>query len=355
MATCTVQGVRAAGVASAVPQASLTAEETAVVAGVELSEVSKIAAGTGTYRRRVAPAGMCTSDMCFAAAERLLGDLGWERGSVDALIVVTQTPDYHLPATSCVLHQRLGLAKTCAALDVNLGCSGYVYGLWLLSTLVASGSVRRALLLAGETATSFAAPQDRGVVFLFGDAGTATALEHDPAAPPMHFQLGTDGSGHEFIKVAAGCYRNPASEETLLRKPDVDGVMRTGHESRMNGPEVFAFTLREVPGLFGGIMRAAAWQMDQMDAFVPHQANLFMLQYLAKRLKIPSEKVILTLEEFGNTSSASVPLALTHGLAARLRSGPMNLVMAGFGVGWSWGAVAATWGPMVVSDLVELK
>lgn len=355
MAICTIQGVRAAGVASAVPETVMTPRETAIVAGLDPAEADKIGTGIGVLRRHVAPPTMCTSDMCFAAADKLLTDLQWKRDSVDALIVVTQTPDYHLPATSCLLHHRLGLAKSCAALDINLGCSGYLYGLWVISNLVAAGSAKRVLLLAGETATFTADKQDRSVTFIFGDAGTATALESDPSAPPMFFQLGTDGEGYPHLIVPGGCYRNQASEETLRRTADADGTERDAHKLRMNGPEVFAFTLREVPSMFSGVMKAASWSMDDLGAFIPHQANLMMLQHLAKRMKIPKEKVVLALEEFGNTSSASVPLALTHGLQNQLRSGPVNTVMAGFGVGWSWGAVAATWGPMVMSDLVLLK
>jgi len=333
----------------------MTPQETGIVAGLDPADALKIGAGTGVLRRHVAPPGMCTSDLCFAAAEKLLGDLGWERDTIDAVIVVTQTPDYNQPATSCLLQHRLGLAKTCAAFDVNLGCSGYLYGLWLVSTLVAGGGARRALLLAGETANAFSDPKDRTVCFLFGDAGTATALESDPTAPPMYFELGTDGSGSTHLIVPGGGYRHPPSLETLKRVPGEDGVERDAHKIRMNGAEVFAFTLREVPPLISGVMTAAAWNMEQLDAFVPHQANLFMLQHLAKRMKIPKEKVVLTLEEFGNTSSASVPLALTYGLHGPLRAGPVKTVMAGFGVGWSWGAAAATWGPMVVSGLVHLK
>lgn len=355
MAISTIHGVRVAGVSSAVPESVMTLQETAVLAGVDLAEADKIGLNIGVLRRHVAPPGMCSSDMCFAAAERLLADLAWERDSIDVLIVVTQTPDYRTPATSCVLHQRLGLAKSCAALDLNLGCSGYVYGLWVISSLMAGGSARRGLLLVGETASSFAAPGDRGVVFLFGDAGTATALESNAATPPMFFNVGTDGTGYPHLMVPGGAYRNPASLETLRRVTCEDGTERNALETRMNGPAVFAFTLREVPPLITEIMGAAAWNMEQMDFFIPHQANLFILQHLAKRMRIPKEKVVLALEEFGNTSCSSVPLALTHALKTQLRSGPVKMVMAGFGVGWSWGALAATWGSMVVSDLVQLK
>jgi 3-oxoacyl-[acyl-carrier-protein] synthase-3 len=166
--------------------------------------------------------------------------------------------------------------------------------------------------------------------------------------------MGTDGTGHKHLLIPAGASRNPATVETLQRVECADGIWRTGHEGRMNGAEVFAFTLREVPGLFKKVLEAAGWSVEAMDAFVPHQANLFMLEHLRKRMKIPVEKQILALDEFGNTSSASVPLALTTRLRDQLSAGAKNLVLAGFGVGWSWGAAAVTAGPLCMPELVEV-
>jgi 3-oxoacyl-[acyl-carrier-protein] synthase III len=346
--------MRMAGVASAVPSATLSPLETARLGNVTEEEAVKIADSVGVHSRHVCPPSICTSDLCCAAAEKLLEELGWERSSVEALIFITQTPDYLIPATSSCLHERLQLSKSCAAFDVTLGCSGYVYGLWMAHNFVAAGSAKRVLLLVGETATWPTSPYDRACMFLFGDAGTATALEFDENAPPVTYTLGTDGTGNTFIMMPGGGYRNRPTPETLERKACADGVLRNELDSRMDGAEVFAFTLREVPAMMKQILQASGWTMDTMDAFVPHQANLFMLQHIAKRLKVPREKLVLALDEFGNTSSASVPLSLTHALAERLRAGTMKLVLSGFGVGWSWGAVAIETGPMVVPDLVVI-
>jgi len=350
-----VSGVRIAGVASAVPSRVMTPSETAITAGVSDDEAQRIAVMTGVFRRHVADPSLCMSDMAFQAATKLMSDLAWDPKSVDTLVVVSQTHDYDLPATACCLQERLGLPTSCAAFDMCLGCSGYVYGLWVCSTLVAAGSARRVLFVAGDTGSWTPSPYDRSIAFLFGDAGTVTALERDENAPPMNFVLGTDGSGKDFIIQPGSGYRNRITAETIERRPAADGTLRGPLDVYMDGAEVFAFTLRQVPPLMKETLRASGWTLDTMDAFVPHQANLFMLQHLVKRLKVPTEKAILCLDEFGNTSSASIPLALNHKLATQLREGSLNLIMAGFGVGWSWGSVAVTCGPMVMPEILYLE
>ena len=352
--TSKIKGVRIAGVASAVPTNTISLSQTADSAGVTQEEAEKIAKMTGVRNRAVAPAGMCTSDLACAAAAKLMAELDWDPSTIEVLVVVSQTHDYDAPATACCVQERLGIPKSCAAFDMALGCSGYIYGLWVCSSLLASGSVKRALFLAGDTSTWCTSPQDRGTAFLFGDAGTATALERDENAPPMSFVVGTDGTGRDYLIEPGTGYRNRIKAETIARTPGADGVPRSPLDLHMDGSEVFAFTLRQVPPLLKDVLSLSGWGIDQMDAFVPHQANLFMLQHLAKRLKIPPEKLVVSLDEFGNTSSASIPLAMSHRLALRLSAGPVNLVLAGFGVGWSWGALAVQCGPMVMPEIVRL-
>jgi 3-oxoacyl-[acyl-carrier-protein] synthase-3 len=350
MVVSRVYGASIAGIASAVPDKFLTIEDGARIFGE--AEMRKISASTGVKKRHVAYNGMCTSDLCFAAAERLLADLEWSRESIDALIFVSQSPDYCLPATSCTLNLRLGLPKRCAAFDVNLGCSGYTYGLWLASHLIAGGGVRRLLLLVGDVSTRGTAPEDRAMAALVGDAGTATALERDENSGVMSFCLGTDGSGKDHLIVRAGGHRQPRNEQTARRVQAEDGNIRSAEDVYMNGAEIFTFTLREVPPLIREVLDVAGWSIDTVDAFVMHQANEFILKYLAKKMKLPAEKMILALEDYGNTSSASIPLAMTHALAGKLRTGSLNLVLAGFGVGFSWGAVTLNCGPMVMPELL---
>lgn len=344
MANATTSGTRIAGIASAVPESVQTREHLAAAFGA--AEAQKIIDSVGIESRHVTRGSLCTSDLCHAAAERLLADLEWERDSIDLLVFVTHTPDYVMPATSGSLQARLGLPKSCAALDINLGCSGYVYGLWTAAAMMQSGPFRRALLLVGDTITRLAAPADRAVTPLFGDAGTATALERDASAPPMTFQLGTDGRGERNLMVAAGGFRTPRGAETSSRTERESGNVRSDEDLFMDGAEVFNFTQREVRPLVQSMLAAG-----DVDHVVMHQANRFILQHLAKRLKLPEEKVVIALEAFGNTSSASIPLAITTALAETLRTASRRLLLVGFGSGYSWGGVTLACGPLVIPEL----
>jgi 3-oxoacyl-[acyl-carrier-protein] synthase-3 len=326
-----------AGVAAAVPANAQGVQELSAQFGP--GEAAKISASTGIETRRVSPPGTCASDYCHAAAVKLLEALQWDPASIDVLIFVSQTPDYILPATSCLLQRRLGLPKTCAAFDINLGCSGYVYGLWVASNLV-NAQRKRALLLVGDSITKLLAPGDRSVIPIFGDAGTASAIEWTGRDEPWWFELGTDGSGENHLVVPGGGFRNRDDREHT--------------DLQMNGAEVFAFTIREIAPLINRITRAASWSVEDVDAYVLHQANRMMLEHIAKKCRIPLDRLPLSLDQFGNTSSASIPLALVHSLGERLQAETCRLVLSGFGVGFSWGAVAMTAGPAVIVPVVYL-
>lgn len=352
MATATVPGIRIAGMASAVPASTASLEDSASVFGHEAAQ--KISDSTGVKTRHVASHEICTSDLCEAAARQLLSDLDWSPESIDLLVFVSQTPDYRLPATACVLQGKLGLARTCAAFDLNLGCSGYVYGLWLIAQLMTSGTFQRAFLLVGDTITRTVSPVDRSAASLFGDAGTATALEVDSHAPPMFYDMGTDGTHSHDLMIRAGGFRQPSSCETAIRAERENGNSRSDDDLYMNGNEIFTFTLREVPRMLKAVMDLQAWDIDTTDAFVLHQANQFILSHLAKRMRIPPSKLPISIDDFGNTSSASIPITITERLRNRLQNESMKLVLAGFGVGLSWAAGALSCGPMVISDLVKV-
>jgi len=334
MTTSSVSGIKICGIASAVPESTRSFADGVKVFGEE--NVAKIAGSTGVQKRHIA-SSLCASDLCFAAAERLLEEATCNRDSIDALVFVSQTPDYILPATSCSLHHRLNLSKACATFDLNLGCSGYVYGLWVVSNLIASGSVKKALLLAGDTITRLTSPLDRSVALLFGDAGTATLLKKDKNEDIITFVLGTDGAGEDNLIVPAGGFRQPLTESNMKRTGREGGNVRSDAELFMNGAEIFSFTLDVVPSLVKRLLAESDWNVDDVDAFVMHQANRFMLQYLSKRMKLPKDKVVFAMENYGNTSLASIPLAMTTCLADRLKAERLRLLLAGFGVGYSWG------------------
>ena len=352
MASCMIPNVRLAGIACAVPDNVRSLDDDVLAFGE--ADALKISSSTGVKQRYVVPPGVCTSDLCFTSAKQILEGLNWAPDTVDVLIFVSQTPDYVLPATACSLHGRLGLAKRCASFDINLGCSGYVYGLWVAASLLSAGSYSRALLLVGDTISRLASPQDRSVAPLFGDAGTATAIERTASAPPMYFELGTDGAGQNHLIVPAGGFRKPHCAETAVCLEREGGNVRSEEHLYMNGPEIFAFTLREVQPLVQSTLAAADWKVEDIDAFVFHQANQFMLSHLSKRMRLPAAKVVLTLGEYGNTSSASIPLAMLHTLRDRAGSETLKLLIAGFGVGFSWGAAALTVEKIVTPDLLKV-
>ncbi|MEE3623285.1 ketoacyl-ACP synthase III [Nitrospirillum sp. BR 11752] len=342
MALARLNGVAVRGIVSALPARVEDTTDLAVRFGEDAAR--RLATATGIHaRHRVAP-DQCTSDLAVPAAQALLRGLGWPADSVDLLVFVSQTHDQVLPATACLVQRRLGLPKTAAAFDLSLGCSGYVYGLWAagsaLATLLPRADCRpaRALLLVGDTTTRLLDPDDRAVAPLFGDAAAATALEIDPAAAAMTIDLGTDGAGAPYLMAAGGAMRAPDQLARLF----------------MDGTQVFAFTLREVPAAIAATLAAAGWSPADVDRFVLHQANEMMIRRLGQKIGATEDKLVLALARHGNTSSASVPLALTDAMAGMLKAGPARVLLSGFGVGWSWATAAATLGPLAVCETLVL-
>jgi len=347
MAFLEVKNVKIAGFSACVPK---EIKKVADYPYFTADEAEKFSASTGVLERRVTPKGVITSDMCVAAAEKLLSDIKWDKADIDCLVFVTQTPDYILPATSCIIQERLGLSVECYAIDISLGCSGWTYGLSVISALLSSGAMKKGLLLSGESATLQSNVLDKSAFPLFGDAGTATAIEYKEGADSLKFHFGTDGSGYEAIIIEDGGYRNFFNESSLEVYTASDGLKRTRCNTALAGMDVFAFGISRAPESVRKLCEHFSLDLETVDAFVMHQANLFMNEKIRKKLKLPEEKVLYSLKNFGNTSSASIPLTmLTNGC----KQG--NYIACGFGVGLSWGSV---WFELekevVISKLVEI-
>ncbi|CAK0769309.1 3-oxoacyl-(acyl-carrier-protein) synthase III [Azospirillaceae bacterium] len=347
-----IEGIRIAGMRAVTPRQRHSFMEDHSLFSAE--EAEKLYASIGVYERRLLPRPYCASDMCLAAAEGLIQQLDWDPASIELLIFISQDADYVLPATACIMQRRLGMPTTSAAFDIPLGCSGFVYGMWTASRLLSGSSAKRALVLCGDVPSRYLVPDDRSTLPLFGDAGTATALEIDPNAPPIPLVVGTDGSGARNIWVKAGGKRDCLIPEATPRSEEEEARLFKDARLYLNGAEVFAFTLKAVPSLLREAIAHAGTSLEQIDMVVLHQANKFMLDHLRKRVGIPPEKFLVDMHHFGNTSSASIPLAICHRLGEKISVGPQKLLLAGFGVGWSWGAMVVTMGPTPAPTLVDL-
>ncbi len=303
-------------------------------------EADKFIETTGIeFRHIVKNSGLCTSDLCYAAAKSLLAELQWNPEEIDCLIFVSQTPDYILPATACILQERLGLSTDCYALDISLGCSGWVYGLSTIVSLVSGGTMKKGLLLTGDTTSVTKSPKDKSTFPLFGDAGTATAIEFDDTAEPFMFHFGTDGKGYEAIMIPDGGFRSFFNENSFREEEIEPGIIRNKLHSILNGPSVFTFGISRAPKSVNSLLERFQIDKDKIDYFVFHQANLFMNEKIRTKLKVEPEKVPYSLMEYGNTSSASIPLTMVSCLGSELRTGKKKILACAFGVGLSWASV----------------
>lgn len=348
MATARFTLPRLTAIAATTGPVTRTLEDDAHLFGNNSVLLERMRTTVGVHRRHIAPRGVTTLDLCEDAARRLFAEAKVATAELDAIICVTQTPDHWQPCNANLLHGRLGLPKTALAFDVNQGCSGWVYGLYLAYCMVQAGGCRRVLLLAGDTVTQTIHPKDRSLVPLFGDAGTATLVAAGDTPSPSSFALHSDGTGHAAIKVPAGAHRIPSDSRTQLEETDAEGNVRTPANLFMNGLEVFNFTLREEPRAVKELLDFSENTVESIDAFVFHQANRFILSNLARRIKVPEAKVPwITAEQFGNQSSASIPSALCHALGDRLRAEQMRVLCSGFGVGLSWASCVLEAGPLL--------
>jgi 3-oxoacyl-[acyl-carrier-protein] synthase-3 len=351
MAIFTIPNVRIAGMAAAVP---VKEASTLDYKWISVKERNQLIKTVGVEKRRIAEKGQTTSDLCFAAAHRLLEDLGWDRDEIQALVFVSQSMDYIIPATSTILQDRLKIPKNCLAFDINLGCSGYVYGLSVIGSMMSQAGFKKALLLAGDLSNVTSSYRDKSTYPLFGDAGTATALVFSPSATPMIFNLQTDGSGYHAIMIHDGGVRNLVSKKSFAYKKYGQGIYRNNLQIALNGIEVFNFSLREVVPNIKATLEYAGKTLDHYDYLVFHQANKLINETIRKMLKVDKERVPFSIHKFGNTSSASVPLTIVSELQEEIRSKPVRFLLSAFGIGLSWGTVLLETDGIVCPGVIEV-
>lgn len=300
----------------------------------------KILEKTGIRERHIAADDQTAGDMAYEAARHLFAQGHITAQDVDFIILCTQAPDYVLPTTACLLQDRLGISRQAGALDINLGCSGFVYGLSLAKGLIETGSARCVLLLTADTYSKYIHPMDKSVRTLFGDAAAATAVvatnDSEEAIGP--FVFGTDGAGANNLIVETGMYRIPKTSDTSVELIDESGNVRSRDNLYMNGAEVMAFSLKEVPKAADALLQKAGITKEDIDLFILHQANKFMLEALRKKLKVPEEKLPITMDDCGNTVSSTIPITLFKLIREGRIINGQRLVLVGFGVGYSWAA-----------------
>lgn len=348
-----INNVSIAGLSACVPKEYFSNTQDQLP-GLDPAELQKIVTMTGIDRHHIAPTNICTSDLCYTAAEQLLEKLSWEKSEIEVLIFVSQTPDYVLPMTSSILQERLGLSTSCLAFDMSIGCSGFVYGMSVLSSMMAASKIKKGLLLVGDTITKHLSMKDRSTYPLFGDAGTATALTYDEQAAPMHFQLNTDGSGYKAIIINDGGQRNPFSEQSLMPIVSDDGIEKNSAQLYLSGMDVFNFSISKAPKSFNELLEHTKMTVDQFDYFAFHQANKLMNETIRKKLKIDPSKYLYSLTKYGNTSSATIPLTLVSELQAELSSQSLTLGLCGFGVGLSWGSMVISTKNICTLPVIEI-
>jgi 3-oxoacyl-[acyl-carrier-protein] synthase III len=352
MGLISFSGVGITGLAAAVPKQVINNYDHDIYFKKE--DIKEIIEKIGVKERRFADNDTCSSDLCFAAAENLLNGMNVDRSEIDLLIFISQTPDYRMPATSVLLQNRLKLPTSTITFDINLGCSAFLYGLTVAYSMINSGSVKKVLILDGETRSKVYSQKDRKTGFLFGDAGVAALVESGEKFGKSWFSLNSDGSRESLIKINAGGYRNMSSCETVKEKVvDEYNNIRSDENGYMNGADVFNFVIREIPKDYYRLIEYSGVEIPTIDYFVFHQANSYINGFLAKKLKIPEEKTPSTIAKYGNTSSVSIPLTIVSELRNNLDK-HKRLLLCGFGVGLTWGTAVIDVDGCYIADITDV-
>ena len=337
MAFLEIKNVQIAGIAACAPA---HIEDNLTIPVFREGEAERVIAQTGIRQKHTVPDNsLLASDMALAAAEKLIENLQWEKSSIEALCFVSLSPDYPEPPTACILQDRLGLSEDCMTIDINQGCSGWVNGLAVISNLVSSGNIKRAILLNGDTSSLLCSPFDKESRPLFGDGSAATAIEYNESAKRIYFNFGTRGKDFEAILTKSGGLRYPIDEESLKYKEYGENIVRRDKDSTMDGMSVFAFGMSTAPKSATALCEKYGIEIDKIDYFVMHQANMYMNEKIRKKLKIPVEKTPYSMGEYGNTSSTSIPLTIVTKLHEKMEKENVKILAVAFGVGLAWGSM----------------
>lgn len=351
MSKLTVNNVRISGMAACVPSSIEHNIDLPIFATRQ--EAQKVIASTGIESHRYVTGDTTASDLSVEAVRRLLSDLAWESTDVDCLFYVCTSRDFIAPQTACILQDRLGLRNDCFVMDLPLGCSGWIYGMSVISSMMSHGTLKKGLLIAAETNTKNRSKNDRTVRPLFGDAATVTALEFDTDAKPMNFMFGVDGSGYQAVWAKHGGMRFPADEESVREREVEPGISRKGTDMVVNGMDVFAFAIKRPPKALKEMIEEFNIDIEKIDFLLLHQANKFIDEKIRKSLKFPAEKVPYCLEEFGNVTSASIPLTMVTQCKDSLESESCKFLACGFGVGLAWATMQFITKKIKVTELIE--
>lgn len=310
----------------------------------------------GIKNRYIAPDYLCASDLCYDAAERLIAGLGWEKESIDILIFESVTGDYKTPPTSAILQDRLGLSQSAFVLDVPMGCCGCLYAINIAGNLLAAGTARRALLLVGDTVSRMGSPKDKSRVPLFGDSGTAMALEFDPSADDIIIEFNTLGSGYQALITPHGGYRHPINQtESFIEEDFGNGIIRAPKDALINGMDIFSFSITKPAISVKQMLDEHGLDKDNdIDFFLIHQANKLIVDRIVKKLKLPIEKVPYNLQKFGNLGGASILMLMVTELDEQLSTKPLTLVCSSFGLGLTWGTMVLKTQPIRVIPLSKI-
>lgn len=353
MAMLSYEGIGITSMAAAVPHQIIHNYEYTEFFSAD--QVKEVVDKVGVIERRFADSETCSSDLCYAAAKKLIADNNIDKSEIDLLVFLSQTPDYRMPATSICLQERLGLSQSCIAFDMQMGCAGFAYELSVVYGMMQGGNIRKALILDGETRSKVYSPKDRRSAFIFGDGGVAALVERDEKFGKSWFSLNSDGSRYDLIMIKGGGYRYPSSEETLKERViDEYGNIRSDEQGYMRGGDVFQFVIREIPRDIKKTLELSGVDKDSIDYIVFHQANGFINSHIAKKMKLDTTKIPHTIEKYGNTSSVSVPLTMVSELKGKL-GGSKTVLMSAFGVGMSWATAIVPFVDCKISDIVEVE